>query len=207
MDSSDAYQYVLPIMLPAGNKKQPPPCASVTDSSSHRRNLGRMYGYDQTASAGHQGYQQAQGPYAGHHAQQPPPGYGQQPPQQPLYPEPSPPSLSEAVRAFTTGALSPEDFQGVFHNAKVYCPRGDTPGFLALHNTQQPVIPMFTTLKELRAYAGKESRYFVITGGEVLDLLPFGYGFVLDMEGDHRVVFDAKAVEEMTDFAMRRMYG
>ncbi|GAB3956609.1 SseB family protein [Streptomyces sparsus] len=163
-----------------------------------------MYGYDQTASAGHQ---QGHGQYAQQHPQQPPPGYGQQPPPQPLYPEPSPPSLAEAVRAFTTGSMAAEDFQGIFHNAKVYCPRGETPGFLALHNTQQPVIPMFTTLKELRAYAGKESKYFVITGAEVLDLLPSGYGFVLDMEGEHRIVFDAKAVEEMVDFAMRRMYG
>lgn len=160
-----------------------------------------MYGYDQTASGGHQQ----------HYAQYPPPqqepsGYGQQPPQQ-HYPEPSPPSLVEAVRAFTTGAMTPEDFQGIFSTSKVYCPRGETPGFLALHNSQQPVIPMFTTLKELRRYAGKESKYFVITGAEVLDLLPSGYGFVLDMEGEHRVVFDAKAVEEMVDFAMRRMYG
>ncbi|MEE1930152.1 SseB family protein [Streptomyces sp. TRM 70351] len=174
-----------------------------------------MYGYDQNASAGHQQYGAPPPPGFG---QQPPPGYGGQPSghgqqghgaqvPQPHYPEPSPPSLADAVRGFATGTLSPEDFQGIFHNARVYCPRGETPGFLALHNTQQPVIPMFSSLKELRAYAGKESRYFVITGAEVLDLLPTGYGFVLDMEGDHRVVFDAKAVEEMVDFAMRRMYG
>lgn len=180
-----------------------------------------MYGYDQTGAppgqghgghSGHgghggHGYQQAPPPPYG--AQQaPPPPYGQPgPQQQPFYPEPSPPSLQEAVRGFTTGSLGAEDFQGIFSTSKVYCPRGDTPGFLALHNTQQPVIPMFSTLKELRAYAGKESKYFVITGAEVLDLLPSGYGFVLDMEGEHRVVFDAKAVEEMVDFAMRRMYG
>lgn len=163
-----------------------------------------MYGYDQTATAGH--HPGSHGQYTQH--TQPPPAhsdYGQPP--QPLYPEPSPPSLTEAVRAFTTGSMSPEDFQGIFHNSKVYCPRGETPGFLALHSTQQPVIPMFSTLKELRSYAGKESRYFVITGAEVLDLLPSGYGFVLDIEGEHRVVFDAKAVDEMVDFAMRRMYG
>lgn len=177
-----------------------------------------MYGYDQTASAGHgypqggqHGHQQP-GQQPGHQpghqqyaTQQPPPPYGQQ--GQPLYPEPSPPSLRETVRAFTSGSMTSEDFQSVFSTSKVYCPRGETPGFLALHNTQQPVIPLFSTLKELRRYAGKESRYFVITGSEVLDLLPSGYGFVLDMEGDHRVVFDAKAVEEMVDFAMRRMYG
>jgi hypothetical protein len=180
-----------------------------------------MYGYEQTASAGHghphggqqhvhQGYghQQPHGhqpPYGQpeYAHTDPPPPYGQTP----LYPEPSPPSLAEAVRGFTTGSLTPEDFQGVFSTSKVYCPRGDNPGFLALHSTQQPVIPMFTTLKELRRYAGKDSKYFVITGAEVLDLLPSGYGFVLDMEGDHRVVFDAKAVEEMVDLAMRRMYG
>ncbi|KUH36673.1 MULTISPECIES: SseB family protein [Streptomyces] len=150
-----------------------------------------MYGYEQN-----QGAQQQYAP--------PQQGYAQQPP---LYPEPSPPSLADAVRAFTTGSLSAEDFQQIFATSKVYCPRGDNPGFLALHNTQQPVIPMFTSLKQLRRYAGKESKYFVITGAEVLDLLPTGYGFVLDMEGDHRIVFDAKAVEEMVDFAMRRMYG
>jgi len=27
------------------------------------------------------------------------------------------------------------------------------------------------------------------------------------MEGEHRMVFDAKAVEQMVDFTMRRMYG
>ncbi|MFD3331061.1 SseB family protein [Streptomyces sp. NPDC058700] len=166
-----------------------------------------MYGYEQNPGAQQQYAPPQQQQYApqadmqgGMQA-----GYGQQ--QAPLYPEPSPPSLADAVRAFTTGTLAPEDFQHIFSTSKVYCPRGDNPGFLALHNTQQPVIPMFTSLKELRRYAGKESKYFVITGAEVIDLLPTGYGFVLDMEGDHRMVFDAKAVEQMVDFAMRRMYG
>ncbi|MEV6762462.1 SseB family protein [Streptomyces sp. NPDC051105] len=159
-----------------------------------------MYGYGQPMDGG-----AAQQQYAQPQQQMPGAGgYGQQPP---LYPEPSPPSLADAVRAFTTGQLTAEDFQQVFATSKVYCPRGDNPGFLALHNTQQPVIPMFTSLKELRRYAGKESKYFVITGAEVIDLLPTGYGFVLDMEGEHRMVFDAKAVEQMVDFAMRRMYG
>jgi len=159
-----------------------------------------MYGYGQPmdGSAAQQQYGNVPP------QQQMPGGYGQQPP---LYPEPSPPSLADAVRAFTTGQMSAEDFQQVFATSKVYCPRGDNPGFLALHNTQQPVIPMFTSLKELRRYAGKESKYFVITGAEVIDLLPTGYGFVLDMEGEHRMVFDAKAVEQMVEFAMRRMYG
>ncbi|WP_037574171.1 SseB family protein [Phaeacidiphilus oryzae] len=148
-----------------------------------------MYGYEQTA------------PHPG-----PGPGYPGQP-QQPAYPEPSPPSLADAVRAFAGGAMTVDDFQSVFITSKVYCPRGDRPGFLALHDTQQPVIPMFTSLKELRRYAGKESKYFAVTGAEVIDLLPTGYGFVLDMEGDHRMVFDAKAVEQLVDFTMRRMYG
>ncbi|MBB5934006.1 SseB family protein [Streptomyces zagrosensis] len=180
-----------------------------------------MYGYDQNASGGqqyaapppppqqppHQSQHHHQ-PQHGHQPHQPHQGqsgtgYGEQP----LYPEPSPPSLADAVRAFTTGTMAPEDFQQIFSTSKIYCPRGDNPGFLALHNTQQPVIPMFTSLKELRRYAGKESKYFVITGAEVLDLLPTGYGFVLDMEGDHRMVFDAKAVEQMVDYAMRQMYG
>ena len=47
-----------------------------------------MYGYDQNVGAQQQ-YAPPQQPMAG--------GYGQQ---QPLYPEPSPPSLADAVRAF-----------------------------------------------------------------------------------------------------------
>ena len=172
-----------------------------------------MYGYEQTTSGTGPGYQG--GPYQQQQQQMGQPGmggsadgmYGQQQPQQPLYPEPSPPSLADAVRAFTTGALPVEDFQAIFITSKVYCPRGERPGFLALHNTPQPVIPMFSSLKELRRYAGKESKYFTVTGAEVLDLLPTGYGFAIDMEGEHRMVFDAKAVEQMVDFTMRRMYG
>ena len=172
-----------------------------------------MYGYEQTTSGTGPGYQG--GPYQQQQQQMGQPGmggsadgmYGQQQPQQPLYPEPSPPSLADAVRAFTTGSLPVEDFQAIFITSKVYCPRGERPGFLALHNTPQPVIPMFSSLKELRRYAGKESKYFTVTGAEVLDLLPTGYGFAMDMEGEHRMVFDAKAVEQMVDFTMRRMYG
>jgi len=171
-----------------------------------------VYGYEQTTSGTGPGYQG--GPYQ-QQQQQPPMGqpgmggpdaggYGQQPP---LYPEPSPPSLSDAIRAFTTGSLPVEDFQAIFITSKVYCPRGERPGFLALHNTPQPVIPMFSSLKELRRYAGKDSKHFTVTGAEVLDLLPTGYGFAMDMEGEHRMVFDAKAVEQMVDFTMRRMYG
>lgn len=150
--------------------------------------LGPVYGYDQSVNPGQGAAPGGPAPMSG-------------------YPEPSPPSLADAVRAFTTGSLSAEDFQAIFATSKVYCPRGENPGFLALHDTQQPVIPMFSSLKELRRYAGKESKYFVITGAEVLDLLPTGYGFVLDIDGQHRMVFDAKAVEQMVDFTMRRMYG
>jgi hypothetical protein len=118
-----------------------------------------------------------------------------------------PPTLSDAVRAFATGVMMPEDFQAVFVTAKVYCPRGERPGFLALHDTPEPVIPMFSSLAELRRYAGEQSRYFVLTGAEVLDLLPTGYGIVVDIEGEHRVMFDANAIEQMVAYTMLQMYG
>jgi hypothetical protein len=117
------------------------------------------------------------------------------------------PSLTDAVRAFTSGSIGPEDFHAVFTTCKVYCPRGERPGFLALHDTPQPVIPMFSSLVELRRYSGEQSRFFTVTGAEVLDLLPTGYGIVLDIEGEHRVVFDAQAIEQMIDYTMKRMYG
>ncbi|MGP3969648.1 SseB family protein [Streptomyces sp. 6N223] len=176
-----------------------------------------MYGYDQSAYAGQQPYQQPPPTPPGYPGQQmyqqPPPPPQTQPQTQPqaatapAAAPPAPPSLTDALRAYTSGATSTEEFHDVFLSSKIYCPRGENPGFLALHNTQQPVIPLFTSLKELRRYAGKDSRYFTVTGGEVLDLLPSGYGFALDMEGEHRIVLDARAVEEMVDYTMRRMYG
>lgn len=166
-----------------------------------------MYGYQQNSYPGGDPFQQAPG-MGGTPGDSP---YGepgpQAAPQQSLYPEPSPPSLADAVRAFTTGAMAVEDFQSIFITSKVYCPRGERPGFLALHNTPTPVIPMFSSLKELKRYAGKDSKHFNVTGAELLDLLPTGYGFALDMEGEHRMVFDARAVDQMVDFTMRRMYG
>ena len=158
-----------------------------------------MYGYDQNAGAGSSGTPRRQQPHAGPRRVR----------RSSRRCTPSPRRRPSRTRCAPSppGSMSAEDFQQIFATSKVYCPRGDNPGFLALHNTQQPVIPMFTSLKELRRYAGKESKYFVITGAEVIDLLPTGYGFVLDMEGEHRMVFDAKAVEQMVDFAMRRMYG
>lgn len=192
-----------------------------------------MYGYDQSPYASQQPYgpppqqppqappgypgQQPGGQQGQQMYHQPPPPQAQPPQAQPQQAQPqtaaatagppAPPSLTDALRAYTSGATSTEEFHDVFLGSKIYCPRGENPGFLALHNTQQPVIPLFTSLKELRRYAGKESRYFTVTGGEVLDLLPSGYGFALDMEGEHRIVLDARAVEEMVDYTMRRMYG
>lgn len=118
-----------------------------------------------------------------------------------------PPSLADAVRAFAGGLMGPEDFHAIFSGAKVFCPRGERPGFLALHDTPQPVIPMFSSVTELRRYSGEESRFFTVTGGEVLDLLPAGYGIILDIEGEHRVMFDAQAIEQMIQYGMQRMYG
>ncbi|RMI38973.1 SseB family protein [Streptomyces triticirhizae] len=182
-----------------------------------------MYGYDQSGYPGQQPYGTQQPPTDGFGATYPggaegvdsyggqqqyyPEQQHQQPPATPQAAPPAPPTLTDALRAYTSGAMSSEEFHDTFLAGKIYCPRGENPGFLALHNTQQPVIPLFTSLKELRRYAGKESRYFTVTGGEVLDLLPTGYGFALDMEGEHRLVLDAKSVEEMVEYTMRRLYG
>jgi len=91
--------------------------------------------------------------------------------------------------------------------SKIFCPRGERPGFLALHDTPQPVIPMFSSIEELERYSGEKARNFTVTGAEVLDLLPAGYGMILDIEGEHRVVFDSQTVEQMIDYTMKRMYG
>ncbi len=118
-----------------------------------------------------------------------------------------PQTLTEAVEAFATGRMSQHDFQQMFLASQVYCPRGDRPGFLALHDTQPPMIPVFSSLEELRKYHGEKSRYFSGSGMEILDLLPSGYGLILDIEGEHRVMFDPQAIEDLINFGMKMMYG
>lgn len=125
----------------------------------------------------------------------------------PLEPTPVPQTLGQAMESFANAMMTTQDFQSMFLASTVYCPRGDQPGFLALHDTQPPMIPIFSSLAELRKYSGDKSRHFSGTGMEVLDLLPNGYGLILDIEGAHRVMFDPQAIDDMVNFGMTMMYG
>ncbi|MGH3343969.1 MAG: SseB family protein [Carbonactinosporaceae bacterium] len=126
-------------------------------------------------------------------------GWGEDP-----YALPGGPALTDAVRTFATGMMSGEEFQQIFLNSTVYCQRGDRPGFLTLSDAPHPIIPMFSSLEELKEYAGGEPRHFSGTGLEMLDLLPNGHAIVLDMAGEHRVVLDAMAIEELLLYSARR---
>ena len=179
---------------PFGNATRDSPFSGASRRAAWLASLSGVYGYQGGEPTGATGGESEGGSTGGESMR------GAQPPTLTS-------ALADAIRAFAIGAMTPEDFQEIFAVSRVYCPRGDKPGFLALHDTPEPVIPMFSCLAELRRYAGEQSRYFSVTGAEVLDLVPDGYGIVLDIDGEHRVMFDANAIEQVIAYSMRRLYG
>ena len=72
------------------------------------------------------------------------------------------PSLADAIRAFATGAIGPEDFHAVFTVSKIFCPRGERPGFLALHyGRRTPLATLFAHL----AYGGILGAFYHLAAG------------------------------------------
>ncbi len=86
----------------------------------------------------------------------------------------------------------PRELFDAFLQARVYCQRPEQPGFIAVGEPPDAVIPVFSSLAELGAFAG-ETDYFSTTGRDVLDLLPQGYDLALDPAGDYPLRLDPAA--------------
>lgn len=63
-----------------------------------------------------------------------------------------------------------------------YFQRGESPGFLAVGEPGAAVVPVFSSPTELVRYAGA-CEWFSTTGGDLMTLLPEGYGLVVDIAG------------------------
>lgn len=81
-----------------------------------------------------------------------------------------------------------------FLRARVYCQRPEQPGFTAVGEPGDGMIPVFSSLAELGAFAG-ETDYFSTTGRDLLAQLPDGYALVLDPAGEHPLRLDPAAFE------------
>jgi len=102
--------------------------------------------------------------------------------------------LVARIEEFLAGELDPRALHAAFCAAHVFCQAGDTPGFLAIEDDGDRVVPVFTSLVELARSAG-QSAWFSTIGQEVLDLLPDGYDIVVDPGSSHPLRLLGSATE------------
>jgi SseB protein N-terminal domain len=109
---------------------------------------------------------------------------------------PAPTPLARAAKAFAAGFLDSASFAAAFATGEVYAvrpPPPSPPGLVALGEPGSGHILVFTSLDELGRRAG-ECDWLRTTGGDLLSLVPEGYGLVVDAAGDHPLVLPASAL-------------
>jgi len=119
--------------------------------------------------------------------------------------EPCAVSLPDALAGFADGTVAVDVLSDAFQQATVYCQKPEHPGFMAVGPPGAGVIPVFTSLEQLERYAvtyglahhgGVE--WFSTTGADVLDLMPDGYGIVVDPASEHSATLPAHALHRAT---------
>ncbi len=106
--------------------------------------------------------------------------------------EREPPRLAVVAAEVADGEGDPRELFETFLEARVCCQRLERPGFLAVGEPPDAVVPVFSSLAELGAFAG-ETDYFSTTGRDVLGLLPEGYDLVLDPAGENPLRLNSAA--------------
>lgn len=104
--------------------------------------------------------------------------------------------LDPAVAAFCEGHLSPVAFQAAFERAQLWVQRVGTdgaPSVAAVGPEGAGLVAVHTSAERLAAYAG-ECDWARASGSDLLELLPEGYGVVVDPGGPFTVVLPAAAI-------------
>ena len=104
--------------------------------------------------------------------------------------------LDPAVAAFCEGHLSPVAFQAAFERAQLWVQRVRThgaPSVVAVGPEGAGLVAVHTSAERLAAYAG-ECDWASASGGDLLELVPDGYGVVVDPGGPFTVVLPAAAI-------------
>lgn len=107
--------------------------------------------------------------------------------------EPRELALTDVASRLARGDARAEQLLDAFVAATVYCERPQRPGFLAVGESGEGLIAVFSSLDELAAHAG-ECDWFAMTGRDLLDLLPSGYDVVLDAASEHALRLRAPAL-------------
>jgi hypothetical protein len=105
--------------------------------------------------------------------------------------------LALALAAWHADAIGAEQLQAVFDAATVYVRRTTTddgrPAVVAVGPPGAGYVAMFSSLESLAAHAG-ECDWAGAPGRDLVDLVPEGYGLVVDPAGPHPAVMAASAM-------------
>ncbi len=95
-------------------------------------------------------------------------------------------AIVEAAKAFRAGTLNGDDLSDAFGAATLYCFLADEPGFMAVGEPGAGFIPMYSSEETLTAAEGSTA-WFAAKGRDLLQLVPEGYGVVLDPGSDSEI--------------------
>ena len=104
-------------------------------------------------------------------------------------------SLAVTVQDFLAGKCEAPQLHEAFTESTVYCQAAERPGFVATGEPDRGWVPVFSSLPELARYAVARDEpdmgWFSTTGADVLELLPEGYGILLDPLSEHCLTLPA----------------
>jgi hypothetical protein len=104
--------------------------------------------------------------------------------------------VSSDGRVMRMSERSAVEFEA-FLAAKLWCVAGKRPGFTAIESSLGPLIPVFTSEQALSDFAGAVS-WLSTTGGDLLELVPPGFRFLLDPTRDGGgIVLDPQATRRV----------
>lgn len=101
--------------------------------------------------------------------------------------------VAEAARFFRAGSLTGDELSDAFGAATLYCFLAGEPGFMAVGEPGAGFIPMYSSEDALNAAEGP-SAWFAALGHDLLQLVPEGYGVVLDPGTESEICLAAWAI-------------
>jgi hypothetical protein len=114
--------------------------------------------------------------------------------------------LAAALAAWHRDELDPEQLEAVFEASTVYVQRTTTddgrPAVVAVGQPGAGYVAFFSSLESLAAHAG-ECDWASAPGRDLVDLVPEGYGLVVDPAGPHPGVLPPGAMRRAVVIARR----
>lgn len=104
--------------------------------------------------------------------------------------------LKVLAQRWVDGLATAEDLHAAFLGSALLLEAGERPGFLAVGEPPDGLVPVWTSEREMARSLGGDAAWFSMTGSDLLSLLPPGYDVVLDADGDAPLRLRASAMRK-----------